>query len=105
MLTSTMKCGLPLENCHLFTKSHRIAGSFGLSRDITREKVLHDKLEQNHERMQSELLLAKNLQTKLMQQKIPQLLKEDGTVAVTISSKYIPSFHLSGDFYSVNQTA
>ena len=26
------------------------------------EKVLHDKLEQNHERMQAELLLAKNLQ-------------------------------------------
>lgn len=89
----------------LFTKSHRIAGSFGLSRDITREKELYDKLEQNHERMQSELLLAKNLQSKLMQQKLPQLLKEDGSVAVSISSKYIPSFHLSGDFYSVNQTA
>ena len=55
--------------------------------------------------MQSELLLAKNLQSKLMQQKLPQLLKEDGSVAVSISSKYIPSFHLSGDFYSVNQTA
>ena len=40
----------------LFTKSNRIAGSFGLSREITREKKLHDKLEQNHERMQSELL-------------------------------------------------
>lgn len=88
----------------LFTKSHRIAGSFGLSRDITREKVLHDKLEQNHERMQAELLLAKNLQTKLMQQKIPQLTKDDGTAAVTIASKYIPSFHLSGDYYSVKQT-
>lgn len=88
----------------LFTKSHRIAGSFGLSRDITREKVLHDKLEQNHERMQAELLLAKNLQTKLMQQKIPQLTKKDGTAAVTIASKYIPSFHLSGDYYSINKT-
>ena len=88
----------------LFTKSHRIAGSFGLSRDITREKVLHDKLEQNHERMQAELLLAKNLQSKLMQQKLPQLLKADGSLAVSISSKYIPSFHLSGDFYSVNPT-
>ena len=89
----------------LFTKSNRIAGSFGLSREITREKKLHDKLEQNHERMQSELLLAKNLQSKLMQQKLPKLLKEDGSTAVSISSKYIPSFHLSGDYYSVKQTA
>jgi sigma-B regulation protein RsbU (phosphoserine phosphatase) len=89
----------------LFTKSNRIAGSFGLSRDITREKKLHDKLEQNHERMQSELLLAKNLQSKLMQQKLPNLVKEDGSTAVTLASKYIPSFHLSGDYYSVKQTA
>lgn len=88
----------------LYTKSNRIAGSFGLSRDITREKELHDKLEQNHERIQAELLLAKNLQSKLMQQKLPNILKEDGTAAITLASKYIPSFHLSGDYYSVNQT-
>ena len=88
----------------LYTKSNRIAGTFGLSRDITREKKLHDKLEQNHERMQAELLLAKNLQSKLMQQKLPQVLKNDGTAAVSIASKYIPSFHLSGDYYSVHKT-
>jgi phosphoserine phosphatase RsbU/P len=88
----------------LYTPSNYIAGSFGLSRDITKEKALNTALESNHQRMQAELLLARNLQTTLMQQQLPLMQKDDGSSALQLASKYIPSFHLSGDFYSVAQT-
>ncbi len=88
----------------LRTRSGYLAGSFGLSRDVTESKELHQQLEDNHERMQSELLLARNLQRNLMQQGVPEFLRSDGTAALELATKYIPSFHLSGDFYSVVKT-
>ena len=83
----------------LHTRSNYLAGSFGLSRDITEEKELHEKLEQNHERMHAELLLARNLQDTLIQQKVPAFLDSEGRNTLEIATKYIPSFHLSGDFF------
>lgn len=88
----------------LCTRSNYLAGSFGLSRDITEEKELHKKLEENHERMQSELLLARNLQSTLMRQNMPVFQNADGHTQLELANKYIPSFHLSGDFYSVIKT-
>lgn len=88
----------------LHTRSNFLAGSFGLSRDVTEEKELHQKLERNHERMQSELLLARNLQSTLMQQSVPTFGDASGTTSLELASKYIPSFHLSGDFFSVTKT-
>jgi sigma-B regulation protein RsbU (phosphoserine phosphatase) len=88
----------------LHTRSNYLAGSFGLSRDITEAKELHQKLEENHERMHAELLLARNLQDTLIQQKVPEFLGADGCSTLQIASKYIPSFHLSGDFFSVIKT-
>jgi phosphoserine phosphatase RsbU/P len=88
----------------LHTRSNLLAGSFGLSRDITKEKELHQKLEENHERMQSELLLARNLQATLMQHRIPRFKDGSGRNTLEIATKYIPSFHLSGDFYSIVKT-
>lgn len=88
----------------LRTRSNYLAGSFGLSRDITEEKELHEKLEENHERMQSELLLARNLQSTLMRQNVPVFESTSGHTQLEMANKYIPSFHLSGDFYSVTKT-
>lgn len=88
----------------LRTRSNYLAGSFGLSRDITDEKELHKKLEENHERMQAELLLARNLQSTLMRQNVPTFQTTDGQTQLELTTKYIPSFHLSGDFYSVIKT-
>ncbi|MFT4902163.1 MAG: sigma-B regulation protein RsbU (phosphoserine phosphatase) [Lentimonas sp.] len=88
----------------LHTRSNLLAGSFGLSRDITKEKALHQELEKNHERMESELLLARNLQATMMQQRIPTFENATGESALEIATKYIPSFHLSGDFYSIIKT-
>ncbi len=88
----------------LRTRSNYLAGSFGLSRDVTKEKELHQQLEKNHERMESELLIARNLQGTLMQQSVPEFTNHDGEVALELATKYIPSFHLSGDFFSVTKT-
>jgi sigma-B regulation protein RsbU (phosphoserine phosphatase) len=87
----------------LHTRSNYLAGSFGLSRDITKEKLLHKKLEENYERMQSELLLARNLQSTLIRQNIPDFVDVSGHTQMDLATKYIPSFHLSGDFYSVTK--
>lgn len=89
----------------LRTRSNYLAGSFGLSRDITAEKELHKKLEENHARMQSELLLARNLQSTLMRTNVPTFENPAGHNELELATKYIPSFHLSGDFYSVSKTA
>lgn len=89
----------------LHTRSHYLAGTFGLSRDITDEKQLHQALERNHSRMQSELMLAKNLQDTLIQQAVPTFVTSDGnTTQLEVATKYVPSFHLSGDFFSVTKT-
>jgi sigma-B regulation protein RsbU (phosphoserine phosphatase) len=88
----------------LHTRSNFLAGSFGLSRDVTVEKELHRQLEENHERMQSELLLARNLQATMMQQSVPIFKDANGLNQLDITTKYIPSFHLSGDFYSIIKT-
>ena len=88
----------------LHTRSKHLAGSFGLSRDITKAKNLLEKLKDNHERMQAELLLARNLQDTLIQQRAPKFLNTEGTSALEIATKYIPSFHLSGDFFSIVKT-
>ena len=88
----------------LHTRSNYLAGSFGLSRDISEAKDLHEKLEQNHERMQAELLLARNLQETLIQQRTPAFLNATGEPTLEIATKYIPSFHLSGDFFSIVKT-
>ncbi|CAA6694448.1 MULTISPECIES: SpoIIE family protein phosphatase [unclassified Lentimonas] len=89
----------------LHTRSKHLAGSFGLSRDITEARDLHEKLEQNHERMQAELLLARNLQDTLIRKCAPKFLNAEGGHTLEIATKYIPSFHLSGDFFSIVKTA
>lgn len=89
----------------LHTRSNYLAGSFGLSRDITEEKELHQELERNHERMQSELMLARNLQDTLIRQGVPSFKSPDGKhTQLEVATKYVPSFHLSGDFLSVIRT-
>ena len=88
----------------LRTRSDYLAGSFGLSRNITQQKDLRDKLEASNERMQSELLLARKMQETLMQQRAPCFLKSETLCGLEIGTKYAASFHLSGDFYSILKT-
>jgi sigma-B regulation protein RsbU (phosphoserine phosphatase) len=88
----------------LYTRSNYLAGSFGLSRDITEQKELNQELEKNHQRMEAELLLARNLQSALIQDSVPTFVNSTGDSALEIATEYIPSFHLSGDFFSVNKT-
>ncbi|MGJ8653462.1 MAG: SpoIIE family protein phosphatase [Opitutaceae bacterium] len=88
----------------LRTRSGYLAGTFGLSRDVTEEKELHEQLKENHARMQEELLLARNLQSTLMQPNIPKFMDSKGQSALEIATQYIPSFHLSGDFFSITET-
>ncbi len=88
----------------LRTRSNYLAGTFGLSRDITEEKKLRQQLEKSHERMQSELLLARNLQSTLMQTNVPDFINTDESKSLEVIEKYIPSFHLSGDFFSIVKT-
>ncbi len=77
----------------LHTRSGYLAGSFGLSRDVTEEKQLHEELERNHARMQSELMLARNLQDTLMQQGLPSFASTEGKLLLEVATKYVPSFH------------
>lgn len=88
----------------LHTRSNYLAGSFGLSRDITEQKELNQELEENHQRMEAELLLARNLQNALIQDSIPTFVNATGDSTLEIATEYIPSFHLSGDFFSINKT-
>lgn len=88
----------------LYTRSRFLAGTFGISRDITAEKTLNDQLAENNKRMQNELLLARNLQGTLMKQNLPQFLNNAGQDSLQIATQYIPSFHLSGDLFSIRKT-
>lgn len=87
----------------LRTRSSFLAGSFGLSRDITESKLLLEQLEANHERMQAELLLARNLQFTLINQGLPDFVDSGGRSILEIATRYIPSSHLSGDFFSIQK--
>jgi sigma-B regulation protein RsbU (phosphoserine phosphatase) len=89
----------------LHTRSNYLAGSFGLSRDITVQRKLHQELELNHKRMEAELILARNLQSALIQDHVPSFVDAHNSTTLEIATKYIPSFHLSGDFFSINKTA
>lgn len=89
----------------LHTRSNFLAGSFGLSRDITESKLLTQQLEQNHERMQAELILARNLQSTLINQGLPEYLDSTGCGRLEIATRYVPSSHLSGDFFAVQKPA
>lgn len=88
----------------LRTRSKYLAGSFGLSRNITQQKDMRDRLEASNERMQAELLLARKMQETLMRQNIPPFSKSKNQCGLEISTKYAASFHLSGDFYSIIKT-
>jgi sigma-B regulation protein RsbU (phosphoserine phosphatase) len=88
----------------LHTRSGYMAGTFGLSRDITIEKNMHQKIEANHERMQQELLLARNLQDTLMSRNLPSFIGSNGRPSIEIATKYLPSFLLSGDYFNVIKT-
>lgn len=89
----------------LHTRSGYLAGTFGLSRDVTSEKRMHQKIEANHERMQQELLLARNLQDTLMRRNLPSFIDKSGQPQIEIATKYLPSFLLSGDYFNVIKTA
>jgi sigma-B regulation protein RsbU (phosphoserine phosphatase) len=88
----------------LLTRSNYLAGTFGLSRNITQQKEMRDRLQASNERMQSELLLARKMQETLMQQAVPDFPKMDARYGLEIATKYAASFHLSGDFYSIVKT-
>jgi len=88
----------------LRTRSNYLAGSFGISRDITEAKELQQAIEQSNRRMQDELRLAKNLQRTLMGQRMPRFEAGPGGEPLQIAARYVPSFHLSGDFYSCRRT-
>ena len=54
--------------------------------------------------MQGELLLARNLQNALIQQDLPEFRNNSHEVPLQLEERYIPSFHLSGDFFYVFKT-
>lgn len=88
----------------LRTRSGFLAGSFGISRDITEAKRLRMAMEQTNERMLNELDLARNLQRTLLQQSLPDFGGPDLGGKFAFASEYVPSFLLSGDFYSLSRT-
>jgi len=88
----------------LLTRSGFVAGSFGLSRDITESKELQRALEKSNVQMSEELHLAKNLQKTLLAQSFPSTGKTGESTSLEIAARYIPSFHLSGDYYCVRKT-
>jgi len=88
----------------LRTRSNFLAGTFGISRDITEAKQLQQAIEQSNARMKSELKLARNLQKTLMGRQMPAFTVGPEKVPLTLATKYLPSFHLSGDFYSCRKT-
>ena len=88
----------------LRTRSGYVAGSFGISRDITEAKVLRQALEKSNEQMRAELEMAKSLQRTLLDPRIAGPGDTTGHDGVEFEAKYLPSFHLSGDFYSIRTT-
>lgn len=88
----------------LYTPSGFIAGTYGLSRNISRQKELDNALQQNLKSMEAELELARNLQQALMQPKVPFFAADDGKPALEIATRYIATSHLSGDFFSIMET-
>ncbi len=88
----------------LHTRSSYLAGSFGISRDITEAKKLQQAIEESNARMKAELELARNLQKTLMGRRLPSFVVEPDKAPLTIATKYLPSSHLSGDFYACRRT-
>ena len=88
----------------LCTPSGFVAGTYGLSRNISRQKELDTALQANLKSMEAELDLARNLQQALMQPKVPSFTSGDGVPLLDIATRYIPTSRLSGDFFSVMAT-
>lgn len=88
----------------LMTRSDLIAGSFGLSRDITEEKALKQSIIDNANRMEQELKLAHKLQTALQENAVSEFFQRKQLENLQLEVRYIPSFMLSGDFYTVVET-
>lgn len=86
----------------LMAKSQRIAGTFNISRDITAEKKIRQSLLYSNELMEADLRLAQQLQEIMLKNSHGQLAGPRATSnQLKFSAKYIPSFHVSGDFYSI----
>jgi sigma-B regulation protein RsbU (phosphoserine phosphatase) len=88
----------------LYTRSNFVAGSFGISRDITKAKELQGAIEASNLQMKSELELARNLQKTLMERRLPSFKVGPEQKALTIATKYLASSQLSGDFYACRRT-
>lgn len=88
----------------LRTRSGYFAGTFGISRDITDAKRLRQQLERSNRQILAELDLAKNLQETLIEQSSRAFDETAGDLPFAFATKYIPSSHLSGDFFSLRET-
>jgi len=61
-------------------------------------------MEKSNEQMLAELDLARNLQSTLLDQSLSNIDKHEEGAPFTLVTRYLPSFHLSGDYYSIRKT-
>lgn len=89
----------------------RIIGTFGISRDITKRKLMQDtlalrtrQLEQKNQQIAEELRMARELQVAMLPHEFPALLNSQspGGGALEFFSFYHPTGAVSGDFFTVN---
>jgi sigma-B regulation protein RsbU (phosphoserine phosphatase) len=96
---------MPLHN-----QSHRIVGTFGISRDITKRKLAEEalaertqQLEKKNRQIEEEMKMARELQLAMLPQKFPCLPhdKPPWESALKFFSFFLPSGAVSGDFFDV----
>ena len=66
-------------------------------RSLLRVKRLHDELLRANERLEDELIMAREVQQAFMPQEYPDIL------SLEFSHKYIPTFAVGGDFFDVKE--
>ena len=88
----------------LFTRWNDLAGSFGISRDITEKRLLNKQIEETNKAMQAELQMARNLQSALLKQSSSEEISSDDSSTLEFATRYIPSSLLSGDFFKIGKT-
>lgn len=88
----------------------KIIGTFGISRDITKRKLMQDmlalrtrQLEQKNQQIAEELKMARELQVAMLPHEFPSFLNGNspGDSALEFFSFYHPTGAVSGDFFTV----
>lgn len=83
----------------------KLIGLVGISHDITRRKVAEEELQRRNAEMETDLLMARQVQEAFLNRAYPRFPRHVSAAASTLrfAHRYVPTTTLGGDFYDLLQ--